>query len=155
MTQFKTFSDFERAALKAHGLDTKRPSQLSDAFVLGMRYAATVAEGLDCAHGCGVGSEVAHKMRGGTGLAVADTRKPCTCDGDGRGPGRECVVQRGGRLGELWRCAQGYEPASGVPEGGKCQAPEVCGEAKECRYRCYAHPSGVPDTTNDQPKEPK
>lgn len=39
-----------------------------------------------------------------------DTRKPCTCDGAGRGPGRECVVQAGGRLGELWRCAKGREP---------------------------------------------
>jgi hypothetical protein len=41
MTQFRTFTDAERAALKLHGLDTHRPSQLSDAFVLGMRYATT------------------------------------------------------------------------------------------------------------------
>jgi len=41
---------------------------------------------------------------------VADARKPCTCDGAGRGPGRACVVQAGGRLGELWRCAKGHEP---------------------------------------------
>lgn len=40
----------------------------------------------------------------------ADTRKPCTCDGAGRGPGRACVVRAGGRLGELWRCTQGAEP---------------------------------------------
>ncbi len=39
-----------------------------------------------------------------------DTRKPCTCDGAGRGPGRVCVVKAGGRLGELWRCAEGAEP---------------------------------------------
>ncbi len=37
----------------------------------------------------------------------ADARKPCTCDGAGRGPGRECVVKAGGRLGDLWRCADG------------------------------------------------
>lgn len=37
----------------------------------------------------------------------ADTRKPCTCDGAGRGPGRACVVKAGGRLGDLWRCADG------------------------------------------------
>ena len=36
----------------------------------------------------------------------ADTRKLCTCDGAGRGPGRECVMKAGGRLGELWRCAE-------------------------------------------------
>lgn len=40
-----------------------------------------------------------------------DTRKPCTCDGASRGPGRACVVKAGGRLGELWRCAEGAEPA--------------------------------------------
>lgn len=34
-----------------------------------------------------------------------DARKPCTCDGAGRGPGRACVVKAGGRLGDLWRCA--------------------------------------------------
>lgn len=39
MTQFRTVTDAERAALRLHGLDTRRPSQLSDAFVLGMRYA--------------------------------------------------------------------------------------------------------------------
>lgn len=37
----------------------------------------------------------------------ADARKPCTCDGAGRGPGRACVVKTGGRLGALWRCAEG------------------------------------------------
>lgn len=37
----------------------------------------------------------------------ADARKHCTCDGAGRGPGRECVVKAGGRLGDLWRCADG------------------------------------------------
>lgn len=39
MTQFRTFTDAERAALKLHGLDTHRPSQLSDTFVAGLRYA--------------------------------------------------------------------------------------------------------------------
>lgn len=39
----------------------------------------------------------------------ADTRKPCTCDGAGRGPGRACVVKAGGRLGALWRCVGGLE----------------------------------------------
>jgi hypothetical protein len=39
VTQFRTFTDAERAALKLHGLDIHRPSQLADAFVLGMRYA--------------------------------------------------------------------------------------------------------------------
>ena len=42
----------------------------------------------------------------------ADTRKLCTCDGAGRGPGRACVVKAGGRLGELWRCAEGHEGAA-------------------------------------------
>ena len=37
----------------------------------------------------------------------AAARKCCTCDGAGRGPGRECVVKAGGRLGDLWRCADG------------------------------------------------
>ncbi len=36
---------------------------------------------------------------------ASEARKPCTCDGAGRGPGRACVVKAGGRLGELWRCA--------------------------------------------------
>lgn len=35
----------------------------------------------------------------------AEARKLCTCDGAGRGPGRPCVVQAGGRLGDLWCCA--------------------------------------------------
>ena len=40
MTINKTFTEAERAALRAHGLnDVHQPSQLSDAFVLGMRYA--------------------------------------------------------------------------------------------------------------------
>lgn len=39
---------------------------------------------------------------------VADARKRCTCDGAGRGPGRACVVKAGERLGELWRCADGW-----------------------------------------------
>lgn len=43
-------------------------------------------------------------------VAKADTRKPCTCDGAGRGPGRACAVKAGGVLGKLWRCAQGHEP---------------------------------------------
>lgn len=45
MTIFRTFTDTERAALKLHGLDTKGPSQLSDAFVLGMRHVANPPEG--------------------------------------------------------------------------------------------------------------
>lgn len=64
MTQFKTFTGTERAALHLHGLDIRRPSQLSDAFVLGMRYAAGIAEQMDCAHRCGVGGELAAKLRG-------------------------------------------------------------------------------------------
>lgn len=44
MSQFKTFTELERGALRLHGLDTKQPSQLSDAFVLGMRYAKRPAE---------------------------------------------------------------------------------------------------------------
>lgn len=44
MTIFRSFTDAERAALKLHGLDTHRPSQLSDAFVLGMRYALSTPE---------------------------------------------------------------------------------------------------------------
>ena len=36
-----------------------------------------------------------------------DARKMCTCDGAGRGAGRVCVVKAGGRLGDLWRCANG------------------------------------------------
>ncbi len=39
----------------------------------------------------------------------AAARKCCTCDGAGCGPGRECVVKAGGRLGDLWRCADGLE----------------------------------------------
>lgn len=49
--------------------------------------------------------------------AARDTRKLCTCDGAGRGPGRACVVKAGGRLGELWRCAEGATPAA--REAGK------------------------------------
>ncbi len=40
MTIFRTFTDAEREALTLHGLDTDGPSQLSDAFVLGLRHAA-------------------------------------------------------------------------------------------------------------------
>lgn len=39
--------------------------------------------------------------------AQTDGRKLCTCDGAGRGAGRRCVVQAGGRLGDLWRCSNG------------------------------------------------
>ncbi len=44
---------------------------------------------------------------------LTDRRKPCTCDGAGRGPGRKCVVKAGGRLGELWRCAHGSSTTGG------------------------------------------
>ena len=44
-------------------------------------------------------------------VPLTDTRKLCTCDGAGRGPGRACVVQAGGRLGELWKCAKSAAPA--------------------------------------------
>lgn len=44
MTQFKTFTDAEREGLTLHGLNTTGPSQLSDNFVLGMRYAARAAQ---------------------------------------------------------------------------------------------------------------
>jgi hypothetical protein len=44
---------------------------------------------------------------------LMDTRKLCTCDGAGRGPGRACVVKAGGRLGELWRCAHGIGTQGG------------------------------------------
>ena len=56
---------------------------------------------------------------------LTDTRKLCTCDGAGRGPGRACVVHAGGRLGDLWKCAKSAAPA--VP-------------AVDCRTcaRCYA-----------------
>jgi hypothetical protein len=53
--------------------------------------------------------------------AAVDTRKPCTCDGAGRGPGRACVVKAGGRLGELWRCAQGATPGP-LPDPLGCKA---------------------------------
>ncbi|MFA7291843.1 MAG: hypothetical protein WC023_06300 [Rhodocyclaceae bacterium] len=43
MTAFKTFTEDEKAALKLHGLDTNGPSQLSDCFVHGMRFAALSA----------------------------------------------------------------------------------------------------------------
>jgi hypothetical protein len=48
-------------------------------------------------------------VKQGVAHTGGDTRKVCTCDGAGRGPGRACVVQAGGRLGDLWRCAQGLE----------------------------------------------
>jgi len=54
--------------------------------------------------------------------AKIDGRKPCTCDGAGRGPGRPCVVKAGGRLGELWRCADGHEAAAPTPEPQAAQA---------------------------------
>lgn len=49
------------------------------------------------------------------GGVMSEHRKPCTCDGAGRGPGRECVVKRGQRLGELWRCSEGREPPDHTP----------------------------------------
>jgi hypothetical protein len=73
MTIFKTFTGTERAALHKHGLDIRRPSQLSDAFVLGMRHAASIAAELDCAHRCGVGAEIAAKLRGNAGVALPRT----------------------------------------------------------------------------------
>lgn len=39
MSLHRTFTDTERAALRLHGLNPDGPSQLSDAFVLGMRHA--------------------------------------------------------------------------------------------------------------------
>ena len=48
-------------------------------------------------------------------VPLTDTRKLCTCDGAGRGPGRACVVQAGGRLGELWKCAKSAAPAVREP----------------------------------------
>lgn len=49
-------------------------------------------------------------MRQLLAATAADTRKPCTCDGAGRGPGRACAVQAGETLGDLWRCAHGLTP---------------------------------------------
>ena len=49
-------------------------------------------------------------------VPLTDTRKLCTCDGAGRGPGRACVVQAGGRLGELWKCAKSAAPAVREPK---------------------------------------
>jgi hypothetical protein len=46
--------------------------------------------------------------------SAADTRKPCTCDGAGRGPGSTCRVEAGQRLGDLWRCARGLTPNAQV-----------------------------------------
>lgn len=50
-------------------------------------------------------------------VPLTDTRKLCTCDGAGRGPGRACVVQAGGRLGDLWKCAKSAAPAVREPPG--------------------------------------
>jgi hypothetical protein len=75
VTQFGTYTGAERKALKAHGLETHRPSQLADAFVLGMRHAATVAAEMDCAHRCGVGMEVAAAIRNGVPSGVKEGGK--------------------------------------------------------------------------------
>jgi hypothetical protein len=48
-------------------------------------------------------------------VPLTDARKLCTCDGAGRGPGRACVVQAGGRLGDLWKCAKSAAPAVREP----------------------------------------
>lgn len=50
--------------------------------------------------------------------SAADTRKPCTCDGAGRGPGRRCGVQAGQRLGDLWRCVRGLTPNAELSGAG-------------------------------------
>ena len=96
---------------------TTKPA--ADAGVVDMRERiALKLRGMDCAHGCGIGEELAAIVRATPAPAApdepwaADKRKPCTCDGAGRGPGRECVVKAGGRLGELWRCAKGCEPVA-------------------------------------------
>jgi succinate dehydrogenase/fumarate reductase flavoprotein subunit len=39
MSLHKTYTDTERAALRLHGLNAEGPSQLSDAFVNGLRHA--------------------------------------------------------------------------------------------------------------------
>lgn len=87
----------------------------------------------------------------------ADTRKLCTCDGAGRGPGRACVVKSGGRLGELWRCADGASAPSQPPTCGQCMhatwqltpkgnpkrtAPGHCSKEKELleKYTVAKHP---------------
>ena len=59
MSLLRTFTDAERKALIAHGFDTHQPSQLSDAFVLGLRYAANGAGGY-CTEGdlCNCGGDL-------------------------------------------------------------------------------------------------
>ena len=42
MNSFKTHTDAERDGLKLYGLETRKPRQLSDNFVHGMRYANRV-----------------------------------------------------------------------------------------------------------------
>lgn len=64
-------------------------------------------------------------IRPGKAGSNTDTRKLCTCDGAGRGPGRACVVKAGGRLGELWRCAEGHEPTPGVRATSSASAGSV------------------------------
>lgn len=63
----------------------------------------------------------------------AEARKLCTCDGAGRGPGRACVVKAGGRLGDLWRCAQGVEPDEWLHL--KCYGYAPGGYMSKC-HRC-------------------
>jgi len=42
MSSFKTHTDAERDGLKLYGLETRKPRQISDSFVHGMRYATRI-----------------------------------------------------------------------------------------------------------------
>jgi hypothetical protein len=52
--------------------------------------------------------------------------KLCTCDGAGRGPGRQCVVKQGGRLGDLWVCREDHERLGNQQLCGQCGHREAC-----------------------------
>lgn len=77
---------------------------------------------------------------------TADARKLCTCDGAGRGPGRACVVKAGGRLGELWRCAEDARTAqigSNEQVGLAGQLRRYAGENDHPALRLQCLPRGV------------
>jgi len=69
------------------------------------------SEAFDSLIGDGDGETLASSAAPAVREPLTDARKLCTCDGAGRGPGRACVVQAGGRLGDLWKCAKSAAPA--------------------------------------------
>ena len=105
------------------------------------------SEAFDSLIGDGDGETLASSAAPAVREPLTDARKLCTCDGAGRGPGRACVVQAGGRLGDLWKCAKSAAPA--VPRHVRKIGEECAELSKVCSRITIQGLDGVDPATSE------